>query len=156
MTDTKDVELTASTASDIAAHAADAHPEECCGFVVRRGGEQCVARVTNIQNALHADDPQHFPRTAATAYTMGPNAVPLLIAHERGDLVIEAIYHSHPGHEAYFSAEDCRLATPWGEPTSPDTAQIVVSVCAGRTTEMKAFRWNGETREFTEVRLRLV
>ncbi len=87
---------------------------------------------------------------------MGPDAVPLLIAQERGGLVIEAIYHSHPGHEAYFSAEDCKLATPWGEPAYPDTAQIVVSVCDGQTPEMKAYRWDGSTREFAEVRLRLV
>lgn len=139
----------------IAAHALDAFPEECCGVVVERAGAVEAVRVTNVQNEKHAADPERFPRTAATAYTMGPEAAPLLIDYERGRLRIVAFYHSHPQHDAYFSAEDRKQATVWDEPSYPDAGQIVVSVYDRRVQESKAFRWNDEQRDFAEVELAL-
>ncbi len=130
-------------------------PHECCGFVVDRAGQTEVVRVTNIQNQKHAEDPERFPRTAETAYTMGPDAAPVLIDHERGRLAIKAIYHSHPQHDAYFSAEDRTQATVWDEPSYPDAAQIVISVYDGIVKEVKAFAWNEERRDFTEIGLRV-
>jgi proteasome lid subunit RPN8/RPN11 len=156
MTDKKDVDLAASIVSAIATHAVDAYPDECCGFVVRHGEKQQVMRVTNIQDARHADDPRHFPRTSATAYTMGPDSLPVLIAHDRGDLRIEAIYHSHPEHGAYFSAEDCKLATAWGEPLYPDVAQIVVSVCGRQVKQMRIYRWDRSAQAFAEGQLEAI
>lgn len=137
----------------ITAHALDTFPEECCGIVVERGGCLEAVRVTNVQNEKHAADPERFPRTAATAYTMGPEAAPLQIDHERGRLRIVAFYHSHPQHDAYFSAEDRQQATVLDEPSYPDAGQIVVSVYDRRVKEAKAFRWNDEQRDFTEVEL---
>lgn len=130
-------------------------PHECCGFVVDRAGRAEVVRMTNIQNQKHAEDPERFPRTAETAYTMGPEAAPVLIDHERGRLVIRAIYHSHPQHDAYFSAEDRKQATVWDEPSYPDAAQIVISVYDGVVKEVKAFAWNEEQREFAEIGLQV-
>jgi proteasome lid subunit RPN8/RPN11 len=137
----------------IIADARACFPEEACGFVVERGGVLEVVRVTNIQNRKHAEDPEQFPRTAAIAYTMGPEAVPVLVGHERGELVIRAIYHSHPQHAAYFSAEDKRQATVWDDPSYPDATQIVVSVIDGEVRDIKAFRWQEAAREFLEVPL---
>jgi len=139
----------------IAAHAVETFPEECCGFVVERNGFVHVERITNVQNRKHAEDPQRFPRTAAIAYSMGPEAAPLLVDHDRGRLRLLAIYHSHPQHEAYFSAEDRKQATVWDEPSYPDAAQIVVSVFDGMVKGAKAFRWSEERRDFVEVELRV-
>jgi proteasome lid subunit RPN8/RPN11 len=133
------------------AHAQATFPEECCGIVVERDGRLDVVRVTNVQNQKHAEYPEQFPRTAATAYTMGPEAAPVLVDHERGRLVIRAIYHSHPQHAAYFSAEDKKQATVWDEPSYPDAAQIVLSVIDGTVRDAKAFRWDGSRRDFIEV-----
>jgi len=58
---------------ELAAHAVSTFPEECCGFVVERNGQLAVERITNIQNQQHALHPEQFPRTAAIAYTMGPD-----------------------------------------------------------------------------------
>lgn len=135
------------------AHARAAYPDECCGFVIQRGGALEAVRVSNIQNAKHAEDPTRFSRTAATAYTMGPEAVPILIAHDRGELVIHALYHSHPQHAAYFSAEDRAQATVWDEPSYPEAAQIVVSVIDGEVRDAKAFRWSTAERDYVEVPL---
>ena len=84
---------------------------------------------------------------------MGPEAVPILVGHDRGELVIRAIYHSHPQHAAYFSAEDKKQATVWDEPSYPDATQIVVSVIDGEVRDTKAFRWQEATRDFVEVPL---
>jgi proteasome lid subunit RPN8/RPN11 len=135
----------------ICADARACFPDEACGFVVERDGTLEVVRVTNIQNQKHAENPEEFPRTAAIAYTMGPEAVPVLIGHERGELTIRAIYHSHPQHAAYFSAEDKRQATVWDEPSYPDATQIVVSVIDGEVREVKTFRWQEAARDFFEV-----
>jgi adenylyltransferase/sulfurtransferase len=138
---------------DLAAHAVSTFPEECCGFVIERDGRLAVVRVTNIQNQQHAAHPEQFPRTAATAYTMGPEAAPVLVDHDRGRLVIRVIYHSHPQHAAYFSAEDRKQATVWDEPSYPDACQIVMSVIDGAVRDTKAFRWDAAAGDFVEVEL---
>ena len=137
-------------------HAESTFPDECCGFVVERGGQLVVERVANVQNERHAAHPEQFPRTAATAYTMGPEAAPVLVDHDRGRLTIRVIYHSHPQHEAYFSAEDVKQATVWDEPSYPDATQIVMSVIDGRVRDTKAFRWDEATRSFVAAELREV
>jgi proteasome lid subunit RPN8/RPN11 len=138
---------------EIRADAVACFPHEACGFVVERGGRTEVVRVTNVQNARHAEDPEHFPRTAEIAYTMGPEAAPILVDHDRGRLRIVAIYHSHPQHDAYFSAEDRKQATIFDEPSYPDAAQIVVSVYDGKVKAVKAYGWNEPQRDFDEVAL---
>jgi proteasome lid subunit RPN8/RPN11 len=150
------VELPRALYDAIAAHAVETFPEECCGIVVERSGSIEAVRVTNVQNQRHAENPERFPRTAATAYTMGPEAAPVLVDHDRGRLRIVAFYHSHPQHEAYFSAEDRKQATVWDEPSYPDAGQIVVSVFDGRVKEAKAFRWDEAKRDFSEAELVLV
>jgi [CysO sulfur-carrier protein]-S-L-cysteine hydrolase len=149
----QDVELTAAELNDIMAHAVEAYPNECCGLVIRRHDRREVVRGTNIQQTRHAEDPERFPRTGTTGYTMGPDVLPLLLGHDRGDLVIEAIYHSHPRHDAYFSAEDRMQALFGHEPAYPNVAQIVVSVYDGHVKEMKAYRWNDNARQFVEASL---
>ena len=137
-------------------HARATYPEECCGIVVERQGELAVVRVANVQNERHAAHPEQFPRTAATAYTMGPEAAPVLVDHDRGRLTIRAIYHSHPQHAAYFSAEDKAQATVWDEPSYPDAAQIVLSVIDGTVRDVQAFRWDEATRDFIALELRVI
>jgi proteasome lid subunit RPN8/RPN11 len=147
--------LPQSLVDELAAHARSTFPEECCGMVVERAGQLSVVRVTNVQNAKHAENPEQFPRTAATAYTMGPEAAPVLVDHDRGRLAIRAFYHSHPQHGAYFSAEDKRQATVWDEPSYPDAAQIVLSVIDGDVRDMQAFRWDEAARDFLPVPLQV-
>ena len=147
--------LPRSLVDELEAHARSTFPEECCGMVVERAGQLSVVRVTNVQNAKHAENPDQFPRTAAIAYTMGPEAAPVLVDHERGRLAIRVFYHSHPQHGAYFSAEDKRQATVWDEPSYPDAAQIVLSVIDGDVRDMQAFRWDEAARDFLPVPLHI-
>ena len=138
---------------ELFAHARATFPEECCGLLIERGGTLAVVRVSNIQNAKHAENPDLFPRTATTAYTMGAEAVPILVGHDKGEVVIRALYHSHPQHAAYFSAEDRTQATIWDEPSYPDATQIVISVIDGEVRDAKAFRWSASARDFVEIPL---
>ena len=148
------IRLSQATLDVLHAHAREAYPDECCGMVVERAGAQHVERVTNIQNQLHEQDPQQFPRTAAIAYTMGREAAPVLMAAERGKLTLRAIYHSHPDHDAYFSAEDRTQAMGgWDEPNYPAAAQIVISVRGGEVRATKAFICDATLRDFIETAL---
>ena len=146
--------LTPASLEALHAYARETYPDECCGMVVERAGDERVVRVTNIQNELHAKDPQQFPRTAAIAYTMGREAAPVLMAAERGELTLRAIYHSHPDHDAYFSAEDRTQALGgWDEPNYPQAAQIVISVRGGEVRATKAFTWDATQGDYVETSL---
>lgn len=138
------------------AHACEAYPDECCGMLIERNGREEVVRVSNVQNELHEKDPEQFPRTAAIAYTMGPEAAPILLAAERGELRVRAFYHSHPDHDSYFSAEDKTQAMGgWDEPNYPQAVQLVVSVRAREVRVTKAFAWDETARDFVEVPLQV-
>lgn len=147
--------IPASIFDEMGRHAVETFPEECCGLLVERGGALEIVRVTNVQNEKHAENPEAFPRTAEIAYTMGPEAAPILVGHERGDLVLRAFYHSHPQHDAYFSDEDKKQATVWDEPSYPDAAQVVISVYDREVKRAKAFHWNEEVRDFVEIGLQV-
>lgn len=147
------VEITQATYAAITAHAAEAFPGECCGFIIERGGREEVVRVSNMQDQLHALDPQTYPRTSATAYTMGKEQLPVLRGAEKGELAIRAVYHSHPQHDAYFSDEDRRNAAPDDEPTFPDAGQIVISVYDRVVKGAKAFRWDPAAKQYADAPL---
>lgn len=149
------MKLPRSVWARIEAHARDTYPEECCGVVVERQGALEVVRITNVQNELHARDPVSFPRTARTAYSMKYEEVaPLLEAAYAGRLRLVAFYHSHPEHDAYFSAEDRAAAEGWlDDPNYAAARQIVVSVRNGSVAGAAAFAWNEHHREFEAVPL---
>lgn len=147
--------LTEAAVAAVAAHAREAWPEECCGVILGRGrsGRE-VHRLPNLQNRLHAKDPETFPRDARTAYTMDPEALAAVLEQaERSGLRLQAFYHSHPDHDAYFSDEDKACATPFGEPTYPDAAQVVVSVMEGAVARMAVYAWDPQAGDFVEAEL---
>jgi [CysO sulfur-carrier protein]-S-L-cysteine hydrolase len=148
----KELRITAAVEAVMREHAAACYPDEACGIVVERSGVLEAVRVTNIQNERHAQDPEHYPRTARIAYSMGPEAVPILLDAERGKLKLVSFFHSHPEHEAYFSEEDKTSALGgWDEPNYPDAAQIVFSVREGTVRYAKAFAWDEAARDFVEI-----
>ncbi|MBI2091176.1 MAG: M67 family metallopeptidase [Deltaproteobacteria bacterium] len=147
--------LTEQAWDEISRHARETFPEECCGIILHNGKSYEVRRCTNIQNHLHALDPDTYRRTAATAYAMDPKELEAILqeAEPRGAR-IRAFYHSHPDHEAYFSAEDRAFATPFGEPTFPEAAQIVISIYERTVRRISAYVWSEEKKDFIEIPLR--
>ena len=147
--------LTPETWNEISRHAQETFPEECCGLVLSNGVKDDVRRVENIQNKLHALDPLTYPRTAAIAYAMDPRELQSILDEaDKTGYTLKAFYHSHPDHEAYFSAEDKAFATPFGEPTFPGAAQIVISVYNRAIKAIKAFAWSNELKDFVELPIR--
>lgn len=148
------IRLTEAAVAAVAAHARETWPEECCGVVLGGSRGDRVHRIPNVQNRLHARDPETFPRDARTAYTMDPGALEAVLEQaERSGLSLKAFYHSHPDHDAYFSDEDRACAAPFGEPTYPDAAQVVVSVRNGEVAGMAVYAWSTQAGDFVEVEL---
>lgn len=146
------VRLTEDIWNEISKHAQDTFPEECCGVILSNDDADHVHRMKNIQNKLHALDPQTYPRTAVIAYAMDPLELDQVIRQgEATGQKLKAFYHSHPDHDAYFSAEDKAFASPFGEPTYPDSAQIVISVYNRAVKIIRAFAWSEKDNDFVEV-----
>jgi proteasome lid subunit RPN8/RPN11 len=153
----KELILTEDVCEQISSHAAEAFPEECCGVIVHRGARDEVRRLKNIQNLKHAEDPHNNPRDAKIAYAMDPKELSAIIeASERDGGKLKAFYHSHPNHDAYFSEEDKAGATPLGEPTYPDSAQIVISIYNRAVRQILAYAWDDQRKDFIEVPLKKI
>lgn len=147
--------IDAATMVEMGRHAVATYPDECCGLVIGHGdGTLSVCQIRNIQDEMHAKDPERYPRTARTAYAGHPGDLrdALQMSEAEGNR-LAAFYHSHPDHDAYFSDEDVAQATPFGEPSYPDALQIVISVYAGAVAGVKAFRWSGATETFEETEI---
>jgi proteasome lid subunit RPN8/RPN11 len=157
MTKPTEVTLTARAWQEISRHAEACFPDECCGVVISDGANERVQHLENIQNKLHALDPETYPRTAVIAYAMDPKELELVIDNAARDgAKLKAFYHSHPDHDAYFSDEDKVFASPFGEPTFPNAAQIVVSIYQREVKRLAAFAWSEDQNDFVEVAIKKI
>jgi adenylyltransferase/sulfurtransferase len=132
-------EIAPAALVEIFAHARGGYPEEICGFILE-GGE--VRRCENQQNKMHARDPATFPRTAATAYTLGFADLRFMEQSFKSERPVRIIYHSHIDVGAYFSAEDERAATWEGDLIHP-VDYLVVDVKSDGVHGAKLFRFEG-------------
>jgi [CysO sulfur-carrier protein]-S-L-cysteine hydrolase len=155
-----DIIVTTEALAEIYAHAAREYPRECCGIVFgpRSGAEASRVLVCqNIQDELHAEDPQMFPRDSHTAFNFDPGDLLKLNKSLRGDEPARIIYHSHPdrGHTrddgAYFSATDQAVAVMDGEPSYP-VEYLVVDVRSTGAHHAAQFAWDAEQKQYVEAR----
>ncbi len=121
----------------ITAHAERDYPREACGVLLGRlEGDVRVAMAARAAGNLNTE-------RAHDRYDMDPKD--RLAAEAEGRARGEAVvgfYHSHPDHDAYFSATDLARSeeAQWGEPWVPPAyAYLVVSVRGGRLVARKAF-----------------
>ena len=130
------------------------YPSECCGVVLEKDGvpkQRLLFRCSNVQNEVHAEDPDNYPRTARTAYKMHVQDVFEFNNLERDGYRVRVIYHSHIDTEAYFSPTDKAEALMNGEPMYPEAIYVVVSVVEGRAAKAAAFAWRPEKRDFVSL-----
>ncbi len=127
----------------LTAQAAAEYPRESCGVVLVRGADRRLLACRNVQDALHARDPERHPRDARTAYYIDPKDLLHIGRLEGEGFRVAVIYHSHIDAGAYFSPTDKRNALIDGEPTYPDVTYIVTSVVGGKVDAVGAFRWDG-------------
>lgn len=143
----------------IVAQAEREFPYECCGFIIGDATSEEVRPIRNIQNEKHAENPTAHPRDARTAFLMEPREhLTVLNEIDRRKLRLLIVYHSHPDHDAYFSATDRAQACSFdpGEPDYPGTAYLVLSVRHGSFERTAAFAWDPQRREFVEAELKPV
>jgi len=122
-------------------HARRAYPHECCGMILRTGLREC----TNIQDALHHQDPVSHPRTSRRAFSLTADET-IFLAESRGtDDPVLAVYHSHPDDAAYFSKTDRAAALCDGKPVYPDLLHLVIACGADRVREARLFGFGDGT-----------
>jgi len=141
---------------EIVRQAEAGYPEEICGIVIglRSVPETYqVRQVRNIANQEHQRDPTGFERDARTAYRMDDREVLRVLreADESGWDVV-SFYHSHPDHDAYFSAMDRdRALAANQEPLWPGATYLVISVRSGRAMDARYYTWDEARKDFVEV-----
>jgi proteasome lid subunit RPN8/RPN11 len=130
------------------------YPAECCGILTvgAGGGPSRVHPCENIQGRLHQEDPAQYPRQPRIAYFIDPQEqFDIISAAQRSGGRVAGFYHSHIDCDAYFSAEDRERAMAWDEPAYADVVYLVASVYDAKARGHKAFGWQSESREFSEV-----
>jgi proteasome lid subunit RPN8/RPN11 len=149
--------LTDDALAAIYAHARREHPNECCGVVFGPKAQPVAGRAVacvNIQDQLHAEDPQRNPRSARTAYNLDAGDLFRLQKSLRGDEPAKIIYHSHVDVEradgAYFSDTDQAVAQMEGEPTYP-IEYVVVDLRRDGVRGAAQFAWDAGARGYVEV-----
>lgn len=148
--------LTAAELRAIQDHARTAYPAECCGVLLKRARdaeERRLLACRNIQDELHAKDPDRFPRTARTAYYIAHEHLLEIGRRETEGFEVHVIYHSHVDTGAYFSETDRRNAMVDGLPAYPTATYVVVGVTGGRVAETRAHRFDDAAGTFVEVPL---
>lgn len=128
------------------------YPAECCGIVTGRADVQHVFPLVNIQDRLHAEDPETHPRDSRNAYAVDRNEVERIIRDSaHANETVLAFYHSHIDCDAYFSRMDKEVQTVFGEPEFPDAVHVVVALREGKIYEMKGYLWDGSKQDFVNV-----
>ena len=149
------IEIEPRVLNEMHEHAVSGFPEEVCGVVFASPTGQVVRRLKNIQNELHAQDPEQNPRTATTAYCMDSRE--LFQVEKQGrepGWSVAIFYHSHPQHDAYFSPTDKGQASYTDPidgsrgPTYPGTSWVVVSVYDRVVRDTQAYAWDDAAQDF--------
>jgi adenylyltransferase/sulfurtransferase len=138
----------------IFAHAEREYPRECCGIVFGPRGEDLADDVkvcVNIQDELHAQDPELHARDAHTAYNLATADIFALQKSLRGERPAKIVYHSHANVGAYFSPTDQAAARFDDEPAYP-VEYLVVDVQKDGAREAAQFAWDDERKEYIEIR----
>lgn len=135
------------------AHAQRDYPKECCGIVYGPRDRPIADSATpcqNIQDRLHAEDPERFARDARTAYNLEARDIFTLQKSLRGETPAKVVYHSHVEVGAYFSDTDQAAAQFDGEPAYP-VEYVVVDIRAGGARGAKQFSWDPAQAKYIEV-----
>jgi len=148
--------LQARQLAEIVRQAETGYPEEICGIVIGKPGVPDTYQVRQVRNIANQDrqrDPAGFERDARTAYRMDDREVLRVLreADESGWDVV-TFYHSHPDHDAYFSAMDRdRALAANQEPLWPGATYLVVSVREARACDARYYVWDDAQRDFLEA-----
>jgi proteasome lid subunit RPN8/RPN11 len=143
------IELTLEHRKQIEQHAAEAYPNECCGFLLGReegDGRRVVLEVAPMPNAWQSSEHNPYEKRPEDSLANRSMVDPkdfLRVdreAREKG-LEILSFYHSHPDHPARPSEFDRQHALPF-------FVYVILAVERGIPREMTAWLLN---RDFTQL-----
>lgn len=145
--------LTPEALAALYAHARREYPKECCGIVFGPADADVADEARecrNVQDDLHAEDPEAHPRDAATAYNLGAKDLFALQKSLRGERPAKIIYHSHVDVGAYFSPTDQEAALFADEPAYP-VEYVVIDAQKDGCRRATQFAWDPDVKKFVEV-----
>jgi [CysO sulfur-carrier protein]-S-L-cysteine hydrolase len=117
------MKLPKSFVDEMAAHAVQDSPNECCGIIAGKDG-----RATKLFRAKNSE-------ASPYRYNVDPKDLLQIFREcEDNDWTFLAIYHSHTASEAYPSPTDVRLAF-W-----PEAAYVLISLSDPARPVVRAFR----------------
>lgn len=135
--------LASPCASEIRAHALATYPEECCGGLLGRSGQEgaAVERVVRIENARLDSRERRFEIQPDQYARLERQA-------EQHALELLGFYHSHPDHPARPSEFDREHALP-------SFHYLIVAIPATRPGEMTSWRLSEDREAFEQEPLLL-
>jgi proteasome lid subunit RPN8/RPN11 len=123
--------------ASIREHAEATYPEEACGGLLGRAGEDGTVQIVEAVTLANSRDEQRDRR-----YLIGPDDV---LSLERraaaAGLHVVGYFHSHPDAPAVPSGFDREHAWPW-------YIYMIVSVLGGSMTDARAWRLSGDRESF--------
>ena len=141
--------LSSDILAEIARQGGEEYPSEACGVLVGEGAGVAVIPFENIQDKLHAIEPERYTRTSRTAYNM--NTLKLARVQESQNLRV--IYHTHVECGAYFSEEDqqCALTPDGTGPILPGVDYLVMSIYEREGRAANLYRYDENTGQYEVV-----
>jgi proteasome lid subunit RPN8/RPN11 len=141
----KAVHLPEKLLSEIRAHAREAYPEECCGFLIGPANEpEQIAERTILALERAGNE---FEGERRRRFLIPPEELRILERRlEKTGQVVVGFYHSHPDHPARPSRFDQDHAWPW-------YSYLVMAVTASDTPAIGAFELEPDSATFHEVPL---
>lgn len=121
-----------------------AYPNECCGFLIGRAGEE--SRTVEVVKAVdnQRTDSLH------NRYLIGPEEIRDIEQELRGsDRQIIGFFHSHPDVAAQPSKFDLEHAWPW-------YSYLIVSVIQGSPRQALCWRMKADRSAFEREELRIM
>jgi [CysO sulfur-carrier protein]-S-L-cysteine hydrolase len=129
------VRIAQSLLDEIAAHARDDVPNECCGMVAGRDGE-----ATRVYRARNAEE-------SPFRYVIHPqDQFRITMEIEDQGEEIAAIYHSHTKSPAEPSQTDINLAENW-----PDPLYLICSLADPAAPDVRAWSIRGGSVEEVDL-----
>ena len=129
------IRITGDILGEIHAHAEATYPEECCGALLGRAGDERVVHLAMpIDNAREDERRRRFLVTPDDYRRVEGEAARLGF-----DLL--GFYHSHPDHPARPSEYDREHALPWH-------SYVIVAGAAGRAGDTTSWVLSGDRAHF--------
>ena len=128
--------LTEEAKKMIGVHAEDTFPNECCGFLFgKEGNERVISEAVKVTNSKEGDQRRRFAIAPADYMKAEQYAL-------ENDWTLLGVYHSHPQHPAIPSEYDRKQAMPF-------FSYFIVSVIDGKTAHIRSWKLD-DNRRFEE------